>query len=183
MARRDGAGRQPIGFIRPTIDGAQTDFYEWHEAGRYRLAAGGSSMHQGAGLASDLYVGYDDERLHLRVDFVAGKPPGEDHELLLEFLVPTPLRIEIRNLAPGIREPRWRPGSGEGERVDGAVAAVGDIVEASLPFTSLGLAAGDAVELLARLTRGGQSLEALPSDDVVRLRVPAAEDDARAWSA
>lgn len=44
------ATTQPLGFVHPVLDGRPTHFYEWHAAGRFRLAAGGSAMHRHAGL-------------------------------------------------------------------------------------------------------------------------------------
>ncbi len=175
--------RVPVGFIRPVIDGRQTDFFEWHGAGHFRLTAGGSAMHHGAGVVSDLRFGFDAECVYLRVDFIQRRPPGADHALALEFSSPAIGRIEIAGLEPGQPAVAWTAGERSGCPVEGARAAVGTIVEVSLPFASLGLAVGQPVELLARITQSGQPVETLPADDILRFKVPAQGDEARTWSA
>jgi hypothetical protein len=178
----DRTERTPLGFLSPTIDGERTGFYEWHGAARYRFTGGGTSMHQGAGLASDLYFGVDARRLHLRVDFTGG-PPGEEHALLLEFLSPAPARVLVGSLGAGNPTVKWSGGARDGQRVEGGHAAVRSLAEVSIPFDSLGWSTGQPVEWLVRILHRGQPVETLPGDDVIRFPVPAPEDAARMWSA
>ena len=60
---------------------------------------------------------------------------------------------------------------------------MGGILELAVSFTSLGLAAGDAVELVAYVMEGGQPVETLPDTDLVRFLVPDASFAASMWSA
>ncbi|MEO5619064.1 MAG: glycoside hydrolase family 57 protein, partial [Candidatus Eisenbacteria bacterium] len=71
----------PLGYLRPVIDGRVTSYYEWKAAGR-RGADGGSSMHRAPGVVRDLYYGFDERRLFLRIDAV-------------ELAGPTALRVEL----------------------------------------------------------------------------------------
>jgi alpha-amylase/alpha-mannosidase (GH57 family) len=182
-----GAGRlpdqTPTALVRPTIDGRITSFYEWHGAACYPQRAGGTSMHHGAGLASELYVGFDVDRLHLRVDFIAGKPPGPDYSLWVEFVSPAAARVAFRGLAPGTPQLEWASGKREGSAVEGAEVAIQGLVELAIPFKSLGLSTGDPVEMIVRLVNGSEPVESLPDNDLVRLRVPDPQFDARMWSA
>jgi alpha-amylase/alpha-mannosidase (GH57 family) len=190
---RRSSETQPLGFIRPTIDGRHTDFYEWHEAGRHKLGAGGSSMHRPGGLGRDLYFGFDEEQLYLRLDFAQGAPPGPSHDLLLEFVMPRPARLLIRGLEAGARGVTWASsqGAGEelnsneegGESIPGAQCRIDRILELGLPFASLGLEAGESVEFLGHLLAGGEPIEIVPVDELVRFTVPDAEFEAAAWSA
>jgi len=194
-----GATLAPIGLIQPEIDGERTQFYEWHAAGRFRLGAGGGAMHHAAGRVRELYFGFDREHLFLRLDFEAGKVPGAEVALAVELLAPRAARLVVRSLSPGahpvVREPgrdggEAAAGSGgrevpedAGEEMPGARCAVGSILELRVSFASLGLSAGDPVELVAYLMEGGQPVETLPDTDLVRFLVPDASFAASMWSA
>jgi alpha-amylase/alpha-mannosidase (GH57 family) len=182
-SRKRGPERTPTAFVRPSIDGRRTGFYEWHGAAHYPLQAGGGAMHKGGGLASSLRLGFDAERLYLRVDFVSGKPPGGEYALWLELITPSPGRIAIMGLEAGNPQLLWISGDHAGHRVDGAHAAVHSLLEVAIPFASLGVAAGDAVEMIGRLVLGTEPVETLPEDDLMRFKVPDAQFDARMWSA
>jgi alpha-amylase/alpha-mannosidase (GH57 family) len=172
----------PVRFIRPTLDGARTGFYEWTAAGRVVLGAGGTSMHRGEGIASELYFGFDRERLYFRLDFHAD-PPGTDVDLVFELLSPQATRWKVVGLEPGERSVRWDSGERAGMEVAGAVCRIGEILELGVPFASLALASGEAVELLGHLVRDGQSIETIPSDQLVRFQVPDETFEAAMWSA
>lgn len=173
-------GWQPLGFVHPTVDGRRTQFYEWYGAGRRRLG-GGAAMHRAEGWGRKLFFGFDVEALHLRVDFADRRPPGGAFDLVLEMVTPAARRIRARGLAAGRPPVEWVDG-GEGP-VEGARCALESVLELSVPFAALGVRAGDAVELFLRLTRAGETVEAIPADDLVRFVVPDADYEARMWSA
>jgi hypothetical protein len=52
-----------------------------------------------------------------------------------------------------------------------------------MPFESLGLKAGDNVDLLVQLMQGGEAIESLSAADLVRFSVPDASYQAFMWSA
>ncbi len=172
-----GRQTQPVALIRPVVDGRRTTFYEWHGAGRYPLTDRGSSMHRGTGVTGDLFVGFDLERLYVRLDLNGG-PPGEEFDLAVDVLTPRPARAVVRGLAAGER----RVESGEGAPVVGAACRVAEIVELAIPFGSLGLAPEEEVEMLLRLSTGGQTGETLPGDEMICFRVPDAMFEAEMWS-
>ncbi len=176
-------GRMPTAFLRPTIDGKRTGFYEWHGAAHYPLRQGGGAMHQGAGLASALRVGFDAQHLYLRIDFASGKPPGAEFGLWFELVTPAGARFALMSLEAGTHPLVWLAGEHSGKTVEGARASVLSLVELAIPFESLGLKVGDAVEMIGRLMNGTEPLETLPDDDMMRFRVPDTDFDARMWSA
>ncbi len=59
----------PIGLISPTVDGKQTHFYEWHEAGFFDVLKSGSSIHRLKTLMSGIHFGNNTDNLFIRVDF------------------------------------------------------------------------------------------------------------------
>ena len=182
FTRRPDLASQPLGFVHPTIDGRPTHFYEWYAAGRHRLGAGGGSMHRDAGIGRDLFFGYDAARFYLRLDFAAKVPPGPDHDLLLDFLAPHPAQILVRGLEPGPR-PVLRRAAGGDAPLAGGECCLATVLELGLSFESLGLRAGDSVDLLVQLMRDGEPVESLPAADLVRFAVPDESYGASMWSA
>lgn len=173
---------QPRRFIHPRLDGRRTDFYEWEAAARLRLGAGGSAMHRQAGCVHEMHLGFDAERFYLRLDFKDALPePIAD--LVLDVLAPRSARLRVRGLEPGHRPVVWA-GEGQGpDPVEGAQCAVQDILEIGVPFASLGLTAGDYVEMLIQLERDGRAFESLPPDDLLRFSVPDPWFESVMWSA
>ncbi len=183
FTRRPDLASQPLGFVRPTLDGRPTHFYEWYAAGRHSLGAGGGSMHRDAGMGRDLFFGYDAECFYLRLDFVAHAPPGAEYDLLLDFLAPQPVRVLIQGLEPGARPIVSRGEDGVLVSMPGGECRIGSVIELGLPFASLGFSAGESVDLLVQLMQGGEPVESLPAADLVRFTVPDASYHASMWSA
>jgi hypothetical protein len=183
LARRVSTDRDPLGLIQPVIDGRRTGYYEWHGAGHFRIGAGGTTMHHTAGHVTDLYYGFDRETLYLRLDFPGGAPPGEAIDLGLDMLAPTAGRLVVRGLGAGARQVLWAEGERTGQAVAGARCMVAKIIELAVPFASLGLEAGGAVEVVCKLLRDGRPIENLPPDDLLRFRVPDDRTMLSLWSA
>jgi alpha-amylase/alpha-mannosidase (GH57 family) len=176
------AGTQPQNFVFPAIDGRRTHFYEWHGAGSFRLGAGGGSMHRAAGIAKEVFYGFDAAHLYLRLD-PAAAPPGEGVDVMFEIMSPRPVRVIVRGFAPGERPVVWGGGPRMHKPVEGARACVGTVLELAVPFASLKLAPHESVELLAQVLEKGAPVESLPEDDVMRFEVPDEHFDAMMWEA
>ena len=146
--------RPPIGFVRPTLDGRPTQFYEWHAAGRFDLEAGGAAMHRDQRRIRELYYGFDADRLYLRLDFADPAPAAEGLDLVIEFLAPRPWRARVQGLGPGDHAVTTRAGGG-GEAgqeapwnaIPGAECRVDTVIE-------LALIASAPTSGLSRIPRG-----------------------------
>jgi alpha-amylase/alpha-mannosidase (GH57 family) len=176
------AGTQPQNFIHPEIDGRRTHFYEWHGAGSFRSGAGGGSMHRAAGLAREVFFGFDAERLFLRLDFNAGLP-GESADLALEIMSPRPVRLSVKGLVAGERPVIWGGGARAGGPVEGARCCAGALVELAVPFATLKLQAHEIVEMIAQIQDHGVPVESVPDEDVMRFEVPDRDFDDVMWEA
>jgi alpha-amylase/alpha-mannosidase (GH57 family) len=172
---RPGAVQRPIGYCRPVLDGERTQFFEWHHAGRYRLDGGGTAMHRGAGVARELYYGFDEERFYLRLDFHGPALPGPAWALALELLSPLSARVRVDALTRGERAVAYEGGERAGQPVPGARVVIGTILELAVPFAALGLEPGQDVEMLVQLLEGGEPAENLPGSELLQFTVP---DDA-----
>jgi len=173
---------QPLGFLHPQIDGRLSDFYEWYAAGRHRVDSG-SATHRSRRWVSEVHFGFDATALYLRLDFTAHRPPEPGLDLVLELLAPNSRRLAVRGLARGRRAVTWDMDGRAGAPVEGAECALGSVLELGVPFVALGLAPGEAVELVLVLLRGGEPVESIPGDDAVRFTVPDAGYEASMWSA
>ena len=178
VARR---ARKPSAPLQPVLDGRPTHFYEWQPAGWLSCESQGAAMHSGRGLASDLYYGFDRERLYLRVDFAAGSPPGAGFGLRIESIDPESIRLEIDSLARGAPAIRLVT-NGKSERIPEASCQIDTIVELAIPLSVFGLKPPQPFEALIQLLEAGQPIESLPPGDVLRAIVPDESFDPVPWT-
>ncbi|WP_457681518.1 glycoside hydrolase family 57 protein [Thermovibrio sp.] len=146
--KREEGGRAPKNYLKPEVDGRISNYYEWLEAGKVRLADF-STMESSAFLLKELYYGYDEEgNLYLRVD-------GRWQELKgKEF------RVRIR-----LYEKEEKEFVVEGERVlgcEGGKAKVDKVLEVEIPRECLGELSGKVVYLRVILEVEGKVKEELP---------------------
>ena len=62
----------PANLIHPTLDGEVTSHFEWLGAGRYRPDPRSGAMHGGSGGAQEMFYGWDDGNLYIRLDGANG---------------------------------------------------------------------------------------------------------------
>src|SRR4051794_4188825 len=153
----------PTGPIRPVIDGEVTSYFEWLGAGLYRVDERSGSMHGSKFLVRDVQFGSDGKDFYLRVDF----RPGHEQEL-----VGMEARITVQ------------PPSGAGEkaisiRFLGGIAktqapvecAYGRILEARIPFESVGVAENAGVRFQFSIWQGGLPIDAVPQQGWLELPI------------
>jgi len=173
------AAMQPIGLISPTLDGIQTSFFEWHEAGRYEVTQGHGTMFQGEKILRMIYYGFDMERFYFRLD---GFPEVKKHNALT-------LKIQIENRTP--LQYRWSPATGTIATVDpipATQAAYRKIVEIGVPFASYGLKPNDTVRFQVSVLKDTGAnvmteLEKHPQNGWIDFQVPNEMFAAASWSA
>jgi alpha-amylase/alpha-mannosidase (GH57 family) len=179
----------PTGFVRVTLDGEVTSYFEWLGAGALDLRSTGGSMHQIADVAqpmtSQLLFGFDLERLFLRLDF--RRRAGDflrTAEIQVAFLAPVGLRVRIAANGDGVAahvEQRSDGGWQPAERTLDAAAQ--EILELAIPFSSLGLPAGSRLELFVSVHHQGTELERYPAHRPLEISVPSADFEAHNWTA
>jgi len=183
---------QPSSFVRVTLDGEVTSYFEWLGAGSLQLRTAIGAMHQVTEpvtqqtLTTELLFGFDPACLYLRVDFSrrAGDLLVGTGECRVSFMNPADVRVRIcqdAGLAGAVLEHRhgaaWQP-------VPAAVEAVArEVLEIAVPFSDLGLKAGDPVSFFVSLHLNGHELERYPSYRPVELTVPSPEFEAYNWTA
>ncbi len=194
LRRAPPAPAEAIAFVRPTLDGRETDYFEWRDAARFDAAAGGDAMHRTAVAIAEVRYGFDGDSLCVRVGFVAGAD-----------LRRASLRLEVEGNSsaaaipldgPERGTPRWSDGGegadGEAEaaRAGGAIAdgdrgayVRGGILEARLPLRRWRSKPGDVLAWRVLLTRDGEVEEAAPGSGWFRAQIPPEHPELLLWSA
>jgi alpha-amylase/alpha-mannosidase (GH57 family) len=182
----------PTGFIRPTIDGAVTDYFEWIGAGGVDAGGAGGTMQQAgnkAGMVALVEYGFDLQHLYVRVDAVAAARDllRSGIEVRVRFLEPGGLRVAFRTAGGDVevlleRRPAgdtdWRP-----VECPDLAGAVDQVVEARIPFTCLNVKPRERVAFLVSVMQGDVELELHPRQGPIQLAVPDTRFSIRNWRA
>ena len=172
--------RQPRGFIQPSMSGSRTSFYEWREAGFYRVPAGGSVYHE-HGFLAGVYWGFDPGRIYLRLDpietFRQARSLLDSVDVWIELTQPDRC-IEARLLhgedAPELALSTCHAGC---EKTAGLgvvkEVAVEEVIELSIPLARMGLTQGARPGLIIHFEANGEELSRIPSQGVIEMEVPA----------
>ena len=153
---RAAAGAEEAPYLRPTIDGRETDFYEWRPARVFDVEAEGGAMHAASGVLKGVRFGVDERNLYVRVDLLGAVDGGA--RLRVVFPDPPARSAAIRLAAASAGAPDWE-GAGVGEA---GAFAIDRVVEARIPFERLGVEPGSIVSFRLEVDRDGSVFERAP---------------------
>lgn len=172
------------GFIRPTIDGIMTSYYEWYDGARLDVKKSGGSMHRSEGLISSIHFGFNESTLFLRAD-----PKDSfatlDGNVFLSIVTVAPAAMRITTPLRGtglnavIEEKTDGTWIATGEIAD---AAVGDIFEIAIPFSTLKAQEKDEITLFFSVRHNGAEIERCPWRGHLSVVVPSPDFEAMMWS-
>lgn len=184
------AAEPPTGFVRVTLDGEVTSYFEWLGAGVVDLRTMSGSMHQmaetGQAATRLLLFGFDPDRLFLRLDF---HRRAEDLlngglEIRVQFVVPADIRVRAASKdgkATAVLETHaegdWRAAA------SATAAAAGQVLELAIPFAALGCNAGAPLAFFVSLHRNGREFERHPAYRPLELTVPTPDFEDLNWKA
>jgi len=170
------AMREPTALVRPIIDGQDPDFFEWQGAGLHRPGRGRGAMFGGVPLFEELYWGFDERHLFLRLDphHEPGLPRIDRIRVTL-LGARGPLRVEFPVVADGVARPGRRNGNELGRAVQGK------ILEVEIPLEPLGIRPGDELVMSVEALLEGEEVERLPRSGYLPLSVPASDFDRIHW--
>lgn len=176
---------EPTGLLRVRVNGRRS-YFEWINAGR--LVCGGSrgtmSMAR-EGLVSDLYFGFDPERLLLRLDARGGPVREQLADVdTVRVVFQQPAGFEVRVSKPSSKQPTVELSHNDIPVAKAAIEAAGDILlEIAIPFTSLAVSTDDPVHFLIELLRDEQSIERIPHEGTIETTVPSPDYERIMWQA
>lgn len=171
---------RPKNFIHPVIDGRHSHFYEWVGAAIYDIGkTAQSSMHQVTRILERLYVGFNDKKLYLRLDFTTVPDP------LAEFIIaikrPKSVTLVVSPLRGVMERYDFIDHSQKKSNLD-PTFKLDHILELAVSFDALDIQAGEILGFQIQLKLSGQSLEEYPRMNLIELEVPSNEFDLKEWS-
>jgi alpha-amylase/alpha-mannosidase (GH57 family) len=171
----------PTGYLKPTIDGKRSHYYEWQEAGFFDTRKAGGTMHQVSSLVSGIYFGSDDNNVYFRVDTtIPGKKfDRERYGLTFEFLQPPRYKISVKDgkasLLKRRNESEWKLISVE------LKFAFADMLELAIPISLLEFE--ETKEIWFRLIgeRQGKEMGKWPAVDLIKFDLPSEKGEPIFW--
>lgn len=178
---RTGAGLNvaPTGFIRASVDGRETTYFEWMGAGVYTPDDRSGSLHGAAQHVEAVHYGYSEKALFLRVDL---RPsfPGEhpEFEVRINFDGDHPARLHARirqgtltGIAFWQRDQPMKIPEETGQQVRVAYA---NILEVGIDFETLQLKPGEKTRVQVSLWVNELPVQVVPPEGWLALEL--AED-------
>jgi alpha-amylase/alpha-mannosidase (GH57 family) len=183
----------PVALIEPTLDGEETSYFEWLGAGTFEVHDTAGAMHQidrPSSLLTMVRFGFNRNQIFVRLD---GWGPmldllAEGYEISLKFVQPPDVRFSVSQTAGRLicgfwdrqaDPPYWRERPGAS-----GLAAVGQVLEVSIPFAELGASPGSRVAFfIAIYTAQAAECERHPGQRALELTVPDEQFEARFWRA
>jgi alpha-amylase/alpha-mannosidase (GH57 family) len=163
----------PVGLIQPTLDGEDTSYFEWLEAGRFEARDISGVMHQAdraPSILSEIRFGFDAEFLFVRVD---GVRPLRDVladrlEVVFMFTRPEGVRFAVREAAGVIRGT--------------PAVACGTVLEMAVPLTVFA-GTGRIAFFVSLNDSAGVEIERHPAGYPIELEIAAERFLAAHWTA
>jgi alpha-amylase/alpha-mannosidase (GH57 family) len=161
--------REPTELLAPTVDGRETDFFEWQGAGLYRPGQHRGSMYGGAQAFRLLHFGYDLSSLFLRLD--PAESPARSAEVATELRISFHAGDRTVDVTLPIA-PDGKVHLGRlGETAVGQVC-FSEVLEAAIPFGPVGLLANGRAAFSVHVLRAEVEVERLPRYGFVSFLVP-----------
>jgi len=180
LRRAPAIPAEAIALVHPTIDGRETDYFEWHDAARYDAAAGGDAMHRTSASIAEVRYGFDGDALCIRVGWVAG---ADLRRASLQVEAEGNSSAAVIPLdGPERGTPSWSDG-GAPESVDPGVFVRGALLEARLPLHRWRSVSGGVLAWRVVFRRAGAVEEAAPQTGWFRAHIPPEHPELLRWSA
>jgi hypothetical protein len=182
----------PLGMTTPVLDGRSTSYFEWLAAGTVETDLPSGTMTGGERkdpVVKQLRFGFDLKQLYLRIDFSqpAARLLRGDVRVSVNFTIPPDRRLVLSRTGDRAVAILYRRADGDETwtEVPGSSCrvAVGDILEAAVPFADLGTGANDPFGFFVSIQSGTTELERHPAHRPVESAVPGPEFDALNWRA
>ncbi|NQT14692.1 MAG: alpha-amylase/alpha-mannosidase [Planctomycetes bacterium] len=174
---------QPTGWLQVKVNGRRT-YFEWINAGHCvcQASSGAMAMVQ-EGLLADLYFGFDQDRLLIRLDARGGpfrERLNETHSLRVLFFQPE--GFEVRVTDPGQKRPRGRFYRDETPLARSRVDVAADLVfELAVPWRTLGARTDDPIQFYVELIEDDESIQRVPHEGAIETFVPSPDYELVMW--
>jgi len=171
----------PTGYLKPTIDGKRSHYYEWQEAGHFDTRKAGGTMHQVSSLVSGIYFGSDEENAYFRVDTsISGEEFHRDgYGFTFELLQPPRYKISFKDGNASLFK---RQDGSEWKLISTDLEfAFGEMLEMAIPISLLD--SEQTKEIWFRLVgeRQGKEMGKWPAVDLIKFDLPSQRAESIFW--
>jgi hypothetical protein len=171
------------GFIRPTVDGLVTSYYEWYQGAQLDVKKSGGSMHKSESLIMAIYYGFDKDFLFLRID---PKVPFDEFEEGTEFSIitskPSDIKITVPLKGKDIKATLFEKSNDDWILTKEITeVAVLDIFEIGIPFIDLKAKENDDIHLFISIRKDTEETERCPWRGHLCITVPTPDFEALMW--
>lgn len=167
---------EATGWMRAVIDGRVSNYFEWQAAALLRTTGLASAMRRSQYLVHEIYFGFDEENLWLRLD-----TEGRARERLAGSQLDVIFAGEhqhVMSITIGAGDEEARV---DGDLCEQADCAIDRIIEARLPLSALDAGLGSVLQLAVAVSVEGRVIERWPEIGFLELQVPTEETMAARW--
>lgn len=173
---------EPTGLVTPTLDGRDTHFFEWQNAGFVDCLKSGGAMHKASHIIKALFFGFDQKNLYFRVDFSTEQKDYRrgDYQLEVEFTEPWRCKISVQNTRGELFE--YDEKRKDWQKITDEINVVSDeIMEISLPQRFLQFKKAQSLWFRLVVSEKGKELERWPQTDLIKFNLPLDKKKAMFW--
>jgi alpha-amylase/alpha-mannosidase (GH57 family) len=171
---------KPRNYIHPIIDGKSSHYYEWVGAALYEIGkTPQSTMHQITNILNRLYVGFSEDNLFFRCDFLKKPDPMVDFIIAIKrpksvTIVISPLRgiIEKYEMQEDIQIKSNLPPS----------YRLGSILEVGISFKEMNIPKDETIGFQIMVKLSGKTLEEYPRMNLIELNIPSNDYNLVEWT-
>ncbi len=180
--------KAPYAFISPVIDGQNTHYYEWTDAGYYKADRPGGKLYKGESYLAAIYFGFDLNSLFVRLDPLVNKEEinGQKLDACLnitddnEFQISFPFTFAPQRLTKFIVSKSSDGVHFEKKKQFSSVKA-DKVIELSVPFAALELQPGESVRFFVQIKKGKKQVDRYPHRGYISFQVPDEEFELDKW--
>lgn len=187
-AKRVRIVRGPSALLKPVIDGIDTNYFEWINAGLIDASKFGGTMHQSETIVKQVYFGFDLETLYFRFNFLLPSEAEDKEGLILNLLlmekrvkISIPISERRDEIEYSILEEAQDGTWAESKKVKNA--SLNKILELAVKFSDIKAGQGEKLRISSSVERSGLIIERCPEHGPIEIVLPDADYESHLWTA
>lgn len=178
----------PKNYINPLLDGQDTNYFEWFQAGCYNPIQGGDSMHQVTHYIKKICFGFSKTDFFIRIDPDADllRPDRKD-EVEFAIVIYHPEAKEFSLIHPPKGDKYFMNIKKFGKDIEktkiGEISSVsvGYLIEIAIPFSILGIKPNSIIHLQIIVRSNGNEIDKCPSRNPLSIMIPSEDYYSKLW--